>query len=646
MSAESPSTWPKQAFTAGNAGVFLVGRSDQHGSVPAALLGGRFYTGKKVYRYTDFGGGVERAVGETPQQGAFREFAEELLGQDEQEAKVTAKKLCTATSSALIGGRPFIHKSYVIFIISADKIVEALRLPGARGVSALDLLFSSAKRNSELSSVALVSIEALLQAPFEEGRVRTLSVRQLDGEARPSDQIWLRELLVQKGGSLFTISDALESFANQVFQECRRNLNQNVGASELQQLPNPPEDHGAAYAPEQIDLMNPETLRGDKASCSLTRRLVSVQHDHVLDSGRGDNIQDHNMQDDAEKGTNEAKETNRRWGRAAAKLSSTKASVESSIARPSAVACQTPASTKAPYVFDMETGDPDDLLTLLFLCSNADVELRAVTITPGSEEQVSLVRWILEQMNMTHIRLGAQDWPVNSGKKANLNTQFYKSFGRSPRGEPPCERADQVLAECCDESVTLLTGAPLHNLGAALRIGGFQLGRWVAQGGFAGEGVVPREKQMDKFKGQEMCRTWNFGGSVQAAQDALASACIFRKICVSKNVCHSVYYDEAWHLALGEAADALATESPQTRRASAFRMMYNTMDGYLKRKPEGKKLHDPLALAVALNESVCELAEVKLFCRKGEWGSRLSPGSNVWISVDYDPAKFQSVMLH
>lgn len=51
----------------------------------------------------------------------------------------------------------------------------------------------------------------------------------------------------------------------------------------------------------------------------------------------------------------------------------------------------------------------------------------------------------------------------------------------------------------------MITGAPLHNLGAAIRTADkekpFTIGRWVCQGGFAGEGVVPEELQMKKFQG-------------------------------------------------------------------------------------------------------------------------------------------------
>lgn len=61
----------------------------------------------------------------------------------------------------------------------------------------------------------------------------------------------------------------------------------------------------------------------------------------------------------------------------------------------------------------------------------------------------------------------------------------------------------KVLQEYCDENTTLITGAPLKNLGAAITEsnGGntFKLGRLVAQGGFAGKDVVPIEWQARKI---------------------------------------------------------------------------------------------------------------------------------------------------
>merc|ERR1712178_567588 len=174
---------------------------------------------------------------------------------------------------------------------------------------------------------------------------------------------------------------------------------------------------------------------------------------------------------------------------------------------------------------------------------------------------------------------------------------------------------------------------------------GFKLGRWVAQGGFAGEGVVPSEKQLPQFKGMSACPTWNFLGNIPAAQAALSSSAIGRKVCVSKNVCHAVVYDAEWHQALKAALEAEQRLERNGRGAVALGIMYKATEDYLAKNPGGKKLHDPLALAVALDESVCELVEVELFYQKGKWGSRLSPGSDIWISTDYDNEKFQTTLL-
>jgi len=70
------------------------------------------------------------------------------------------------------------------------------------------------------------------------------------------------------------------------------------------------------------------------------------------------------------------------------------------------------------------------------------------------------------------------------------------------------------------------------------------------------------------------------------------------------------------------------------------------MGSYLRKKPDGKKLHDPLALAVAIDESVCDLAEVELFCEGGKWGSHMKPGSGVRISIAYDKKRFMRALMH
>ena len=343
-------------------------------------------------------------------------------------------------------------------------------------------------------------------------------------------------------------------------------------------------------------------------------------------------------------------------------------------------------------VFDMETHDPDDFLTLVLLLGHPQVRLKAVTITPGSVHQVGVVRWALEQFGV--------DLPVGAGNmdhpKTCVSSWHYRAFGSIP----PCkdaEAAGEVLLEYCDEDTTLVTGAPLKNLGAAMQSGDFTLGRWVAQGGFAGAGVVPEAQQLPKFRGRRICGTFNLNGDPKSALQALAHPGIGQKLFVSKNVCHGVVYDEAmhtfmashrersrslemiWHgmevflakkrvallavneeigteqvrVAVGEGAAVVMTleEALSHARAQGLDLMQSSAKGEppfcrLGRHDPveyGKKLHDPLAACCAIDESIGTFAEVELFRERGQWGSRLAPGSGTRIIVDYDHQRFLDV---
>eukprot|EP00756_Hemistasia_phaeocysticola_P001337 Hpha_TRINITY_DN10948_c0_g1::TRINITY_DN10948_c0_g1_i3::g.26672::m.26672 len=224
--------------------------------------------------------------------------------------------------------------------------------------------------------------------------------------------------------------------------------------------------------------------------------------------------------------------------------------------------------------FDMETGDPDDVLTLLLLVAHPRASLRCVTITPGTAEQVSLVRGLLRDCGiLDRVVVGARDWPQNAENAMGLKGAFYGSLPRfSPsEGGPPVLTAVDALRNCCGEEVTLLTGAPLQNPDSALReCPEVRFGRWVAQGGFVGEGVVPPERQLQKFQGMTTCPTWNFGGAPDAAERCLKSSRIARKVLVGKNCCHDprAAYTPELHARFMEAAasreDEIARRALQT----------------------------------------------------------------------------------
>ena len=145
---------------------------------------------------------------------------------------------------------------------------------------------------------------------------------------------------------------------------------------------------------------------------------------------------------------------------------------------------------KMPFVWDMETSDPDDFMTLLLLLGHPRVDLRAVTITPGTPEQVGLVRWALRALGRD-IPVGARD--LDHGKDC-VSAWHYKAYGKMEPSRD-AEPAAELLLRVLDAETTLVTGAALKNRGAVLRKvdaqegATFALGRLFIQGGFAGEGV-------------------------------------------------------------------------------------------------------------------------------------------------------------
>jgi pyrimidine-specific ribonucleoside hydrolase len=293
-------------------------------------------------------------------------------------------------------------------------------------------------------------------------------------------------------------------------------------------------------------------------------------------------------------------------------------------------------------VFDMETQDPDDLFALCFLVSHPGVDLLAVTVTPGSRAQIGLIRHVLRELGRPGIPVGS----YNYGHPKDCVSPWWTKFLGSHEPERPDAAGyivleNSILSHLRHNSITgvlrdfaYITGGPLKNLGDYLREEDpVPIPRWVCQGGFAGDNVVPEAHRLSKFRGRQTCPTFNFNGDPNSAKLALASDVIQIRHLVSKNVCHGVVYDRAMH----ERVSAVKDANP------AMNMIYRGMDRYLARRSEGKMFHDPLAACVAVDPSIVEMAEVEVYREKGEWGSKLASGTNTFISVSVDHEKFMRV---
>ncbi|GAB3836961.1 nucleoside hydrolase [Dactylosporangium cerinum] len=363
-------------------------------------------------------------------------------------------------------------------------------------------------------------------------------------------------------------------------------------------------------------------------------------------------------------------------------------------------------------IWDMETSDPDDFITLLLLLGHPRVNLIGVTVTPGTPDQVGVVRraldWFGRSIPVGAFNLGHTVRDPGQGgqgrRGACVSSWHYAAFGDMPPSTDAVP-GPELLRDLCGPSTTLVTGAPLKNLGGALKLPGFQLGEVVVQGGFAGAGVVPPERQLEKFRGLATCPSYNLNGDSRSALAVIAAETIARKRFVSKNVCHGVVYDRALHAEVAAVRD----------RATSLRLIWQGMDRYLDKHagrpapprntaitatevrlagddgslnligrddaiagaaargldlvavtadavpvcramppavehresadPQGKMLHDPLAACCAIDPSIAQWAEVDLYRERGAWGSRLAPGSGVFITVGHDHAKFVATLL-
>lgn len=281
-------------------------------------------------------------------------------------------------------------------------------------------------------------------------------------------------------------------------------------------------------------------------------------------------------------------------------------------------------TTRRLIHFDMETQDPDDVMTLAILATHPWAELVGVSLVPGGRDQVGLVHHVLGLLGRSNVPVGGD--PTRT--KPCVSAFHDKWLGRHEADVTVHART--VLDVTAEMGATLLTGGPLRNFAENVT----RHPRWVAQGGFAGDSVVPPEHRLPKFEGRETCPTFNFNGAPQAALAMLNNSFHEEKTLVSKNVCHGLTWDHAFH--------ARVVALP--RRTNGLQLVYEGMSLYLRKNPEGKKLHDPLALAAALDPDVCSFARVEVYRHRGKWGSRLTPGSNTQISVSVDRERFFDVL--
>mmetsp|Transcript_19513 Transcript_19513/g.39498 ORF Transcript_19513/g.39498 Transcript_19513/m.39498 type:complete len:377 (+) Transcript_19513:3-1133(+) len=339
---------------------------------------------------------------------------------------------------------------------------------------------------------------------------------------------------------------------------------------------------------------------------------------------------------------------------------------------------------KIRVIAELETGDPDDVLTLAWLAGHPRVDLIGVCMVPGTPEQVSICHQVLSRVLLNENKAADEKQKNDDdNNRANsssvvlppiaaVNPQHQTKSGKggcvSPWHVKPKEKNGLGLKltrrdpDMTPEQLyslqpdVVITGSPPKGIAAAIRSWSSAhsddkdidekskknkiLPLWVCQGGFAGDSVVPEQHRLDKFKGKEMVPTYNLGGAMQDAEYLFSSSTLdhlTRIRMVAKNVCHGVVYDVAFHSKMQKIKNG----NP------GLEFIYDAMDRYLRKRPGGKKLHDPLAAVVALVPEVCSYAYVTPFRVKGKWGSRLEPKEGrIDIAVSYNRQVFEDAFMY
>src|SRR6185369_6429622 len=121
-----------------------------------------------------------------------------------------------------------------------------------------------------------------------------------------------------------------------------------------------------------------------------------------------------------------------------------------------------PTLGRVDLIWDMETGDPDDFLTLLLLLGHPRVNLIGVTVTPGTPDQVGVVRRALDwfgrsipvgAFNLAH-QVRGQGQGHHGRRGACVSSWHYAAFGDMP---PSTDAAPgpELLRDLCGPATTL-----------------------------------------------------------------------------------------------------------------------------------------------------------------------------------------------
>ena len=248
---------------------------------------------------------------------------------------------------------------------------------------------------------------------------------------------------------------------------------------------------------------------------------------------------------------------------------------------------------KMNILFDMETGDPDDLITLLLLLNNPDVNLKGITCFQGSPVQIGLIDHVLEQ--------AGKDIPVGGWNTVEPSalTPYYSDVIGAWKEKKASMTPVEVFSQVMNSEVSVLTGAPLTNLKLVFdNLPDLKVGKMVTQGGFLGN-LVHEENRLKKFMGKNAFRTYNLEMDLQAFEAVNESERIESLTYVTKDLCHGFTYTPEIHEKIEFGVSPVA------------RLLKKCLARYAE-NGKNKAMHDPLAMFMLIYPELGESIPVSM----------------------------------
>lgn len=255
--------------------------------------------------------------------------------------------------------------------------------------------------------------------------------------------------------------------------------------------------------------------------------------------------------------------------------------------------------------------DPDDLFALLYLLS-ADVEIKAIVLSPGDEFQIAITRFLLKECGKENIPIGVSSLNCDLRRKTRFHYSILDKYGYPHTAQANGYGVDMMkLMRVLNKDIEFFLIGPLVNMKKYLELKDFQsIKRIVMQGGFVPYSILGEYSYIpvERFKDKSSFTTFNLCSYREGGQ--LLFNAKMKKSFVTKNMCNTLFYNE-------EMQDRIV---PHNRAMELFK----ECSSILFEKKKEKRLHDVYAAVKLLHPDIFYHSLGKLYyCDDGKCSAYL-----------------------